>query len=116
MLEKDLAQIFAENVQRKRKLLGLTQEDLAARLGIGQQSMSRMERGVMAPKFDRLQDIARELHCTVAALFVEPGAGDADTREVLSNVLARLSATERACVLKFVIEASALFKGAGSTT
>ena len=112
MTAKSLARIFAENVQRKRRHLGLTQEDLAARLGIAQQSMSRMERGVMTPKFERLPDIARELHCTVAALFVEPEAGDRDTREVVTDILEELSATERGCVLRFVIEAAALFKGA----
>lgn len=114
MTARNLAQVFATNIQRKRKLLGLTQEDLAARLGIGQQSMSRIERGVAAPKFERLTDIARELHCSVAALFVEPSAVGGDTQDVLANILGELSETERACVLKFVIEASTLFKGAGA--
>ena len=112
--KRDLARIFAGNIQRKRKQIGISQENLAERLDISQQSMSRMERGVMAPKFERLPDIARELHCTVAALFVEPNGGGEDTRDVLANILDDLSATERACVLRFVIEAAALFKGAGS--
>ena len=114
MMGKNLAGIFAENVQRKRKLIGLSQGELAERLGIGQQSMSRIERGVMAPKFERLSDIAQELHCNVAALFVSPDVDDDDTQDVLADILRGLSATERACVLRFVIEAAAVFKGAGA--
>ena len=84
-------------------------------MGIRQQSMSRIERGVAAPRFERLTDIARELHCSVAALFVEPNTVSEDTQDVLTDVLEKLTATERALVLRFVIEASALFKGAGSS-
>ena len=36
------------NIQQKRKLRGLTQEKLAEMVGIGQQSLSRMEKGQLA--------------------------------------------------------------------
>ncbi len=46
----------------------LTQEQFAEYLEIGQNSLSRMEKGVIAPEFSRLPKIA----CTVAELFFLP--------------------------------------------
>ncbi len=66
---KALTAIVGKNVQTLRKRMGLTQAGLAEILGIGQQAMSRMERGGIAPKFERLQDIASALNCRVTDLF-----------------------------------------------
>ena len=110
MAEKwDLARIFAENIRRKRKQIGISQENLAERLEISQQSMSRMERGVMMPKFERLPDIARELRCTVAELFV-PAEETDDTQMLLANLLQDLTETERTCVFRCLSEIVTLLK------
>ena len=108
--KRDLARIFAGNIQRKRKQIGISQENLAERLDISQQSMSRMERGIMMPKFERLPDIARELHCTVAELFVPAGEIDDSTQELLASLLLDLAETERTCVLRCLSEIVTLFK------
>lgn len=108
--KRDLARIFAGNIRRKRKQIGISQENLAERLEISQQSMSRMERGVMMPKFDRLPDIARELRCTVAELFVSAEETDDDTQMLLANLLQDLTETERTCVLRCLSEIVTLFK------
>lgn len=47
----------------------MTQEELAEKLGIGHQAMSRIEQGHIAPKMDRLPVIADALQCTVSDLF-----------------------------------------------
>jgi len=47
----------------------MTQERLAKMVGIGQQSLSRMEQGHIAPRFERLQGFAKALGCTVTDLF-----------------------------------------------
>ena len=116
---KNLIRIFSENIQRRRKQLGMTQEELAERLDISQQSMSRMERGIMAPKFERLAEIASALRCPVAELFMcnataQENGADGDNEEsahvVLAEALGGLSPAERHCVLRFVLEAANLFK------
>ncbi len=66
---KNLTQLLGKNIQQRRKRLGLTQEELAERVRIGQQSLSRMEQGHIAPKTERLQLFADTLGCTVADLF-----------------------------------------------
>lgn len=50
----------------------MTQEALAETLGISQESLCRMEKGLIAPRFERLFDFARALDCSIADLFAEP--------------------------------------------
>ena len=66
---RKLAKLVGSNIQERRKKLGLTQECLAEKIGVGQQSLSRMERGDIAPKLERLPDVAATLRCSVADLF-----------------------------------------------
>jgi transcriptional regulator with XRE-family HTH domain len=47
----------------------LTQAELAEQLNMGSDSLSRIENGIVAPRFQRLEDIAKILDCTVADLF-----------------------------------------------
>lgn len=106
----DIPKIFGKNIQRKRKALNLTQERLAELLGIGQQSLSRIERGAISPKFDRLSTFAHALHTSVSELFIEEGTTDSDTEAMLKDILQGLNKDERVCILKFVANAAMLFK------
>ena len=110
MSQKSLSEIFGANIQRKRKQLGLTQEELSERLGVGQQSLSRIERGTMAPKFERLPDIANAIHCPVSELFFEQGRADLDCESMVADILRGLTLRERESVLRFVSEAAGLFR------
>ena len=62
---------LGRNIVMHREKLGLSQKLLAVKLGITQESLARMEKGVIAPRVARLEDIARELKCTMASLFRE---------------------------------------------
>ena len=64
-----LASIVGQAIVAQRKRKGLTQSELAERLGMGPDSLSRIEKGVVAPRFPRLEAIARALDCPVADLF-----------------------------------------------
>jgi transcriptional regulator with XRE-family HTH domain len=71
MRTKPLAKIIGDNIASRRRELGLTQMVLAERLGIGQDALSRMEKGMISPKIARLRDFAAILECSVASLFRE---------------------------------------------
>ena len=71
MPTKPLAKIIGENIASRRRELGLTQMVLAEQLGIGQDALSRMEKGMISPKIARLLDFATVLECSVASLFRE---------------------------------------------
>lgn len=66
---QNLAAVVGSNISRRRKEKGLTQAEFAEQLNIGADSLSRIEKGVIAPRFPRLEGIARLLECAVADLF-----------------------------------------------
>ena len=68
--KEPLAIIVGANISAKRKRKGMNQVQLAEQLGIGPDSLSRIESGITAPKFQTLEKIAQVLECPVAELFL----------------------------------------------
>lgn len=65
----NLSLLVGENIARRRKQLGMAQDDLAERLKISGSAMSRIESGQASPRFSRLEELAEILECQVADLF-----------------------------------------------
>jgi transcriptional regulator with XRE-family HTH domain len=64
---------LAENVRRQRKLLRLSQEELALRAGVDRTYVSQIERKVSNPSLLILSRIANVLGVEVACLLNQPG-------------------------------------------
>ncbi len=86
MSEKTITAIVGENITAQRKRIGMSQKELAQRLDITVDAMVRMEKGRMAPKMSRLQDIADNLQCSVAFLF----ATEADMHKEFATQIAEI--------------------------
>jgi transcriptional regulator with XRE-family HTH domain len=69
---RPLTSVFGTIVAEKRKLQEMSQEELAEKVGISQVALSRMEKGIIAPRFERLQNFADALGCSVSELFPPP--------------------------------------------
>ena len=70
---------LAENIREHRKRLGLTQEQLAERLGITLGTVSKWERGGSEPDLGYIMDLAELFHVSVDALIgFSMHGGDAD--------------------------------------
>lgn len=69
---RHVARLFGERIAAKRKEKGITQEALAEKLGISQESLCRMEKGLISPRFERLLDFSQALDCPIADLFTKP--------------------------------------------
>ena len=69
--KQHLAVIVGANITSRRLALGISQKDFAKRMGMGADSLSRIEGGFVAPRFGRLEKFAQELQCSVAELFVD---------------------------------------------
>lgn len=110
MNSRELTRLFGANIQFRRKKLGLTQEELAERIGIGQQSLSRMERGGIAPKFERLQDFAAVLNCSVAELFHSHSETDDALETVLADMLNDLVPYEKEVIVRFIHDLASVFR------
>lgn len=106
-MNKDASKLAAQVGQviaRRRKMRGLTQAALAEQLGITQDSLSRMEKGVMTPKFSRLPALARCLECRVADFFREACGERDDWEAAIAEELRELDPEERELVLNIVRE------------
>jgi transcriptional regulator with XRE-family HTH domain len=53
--------LIGETVKIRREELGLDQLELGQRVGVGQQTVSRWERGLAVPKLHRLPELAQVL-------------------------------------------------------
>ncbi len=68
-MRKDL-QLYGK-IQARRKALGLSQEELAQRMGVSRQSVTKWETGLSAPDLDRLVELADTLGVSLDYLLRE---------------------------------------------
>ena len=60
---------FRCEIKKYRVLAGLTQEELAARVGVRRETILRLEAGKYNPSLKLAMDIAKGFHVTVEELF-----------------------------------------------
>lgn len=78
--------MLGENIRRFRKAKGLRQEELAERVHVVRQTVSKWENGLSVPDVEQLRDLAAVLDVPVSALLdLTPEEGEAD----LAGELAR---------------------------
>lgn len=102
-----LAKVIGKAITRHRLTKGLTQEQLAEQLGIGNEAVSRMERGIVMPTVARLVEIAVILECDVAALLSEVSSHEDGQAQHLARLLSPLSIKDRTMVISVVEQLSA---------
>lgn len=75
--------MLSENLKNLRKIKGITQEELAIRLNVVRQTISKWEKGLSVPDADTLIKLADFLEVSVSELL-----GATVEREVDSNIIA----------------------------
>jgi transcriptional regulator with XRE-family HTH domain len=65
----DAKRLVGERVQLLRKRKGLSQEELASKIGIDTKSLSRLERGAHYPSMETLERIRTELEVQLKDFF-----------------------------------------------
>lgn len=101
-----LAEVVGQNIAKRRKLLGLSQKELAIRLDITQDALNRMEKGRIAPKMGRLEDIATHLACTVPFLFHRDSEALQERAAAIAEILGTLPPDGQKALLNLVAEAA----------
>lgn len=97
----DTGKRIGGNIKTARKKAGLTQSELAEAVGLEAVTLSRIETGTQLPGIDRLEQIAKALNTSLAALVAELSA-EVDCAIVLASELAPLPEREQKFVLQFV--------------
>lgn len=101
--DEPLARV-GETIAARRLTLGLTQEQLARMIDVGQEFISRIERKATPPKLDTLLKICYALNCSVDDL-LQRGTPDRQTDEQLEAIaiaMRDLTAEERNSVVSIV--------------
>ena len=100
--QRQIAIAIGARLARKRQEAGLTQEDVAERLGVGNEAVSRMERGVATPTVVRIFEFAELYGCRVDHLLMEASDREIDQAAVLIDQLSGLSLDDRQLVIGIV--------------
>ena len=100
--ELALAKAIGRVVAKRRTEKGMTQEDVAERLGVGYEAVSRIERGAIMPTIGKLVQLAGVFSCPIEELLVESSNRATDQGAVLSKMIEGLSETDRAFMLEII--------------
>ena len=95
--------MLSDNIRILRKAKGLSQEELAVRLNVVRQTVSKWEKGLSVPDAEMLQLLAEKLEVSVGVLLGEAAVQDENTQlqilaaklEVLNEQFARQAARRR---------------------
>ena len=78
--------MLAENIKAIRKQRGMTQEELATRLNVVRQTVSKWEKGLSVPDADLLKRIAEILETDVSTLLGAPISTETNTNEIAEQL------------------------------
>lgn len=100
--ELALAKVIGNTIAKRRKAAGLTQEQVAERLSIGNEAVSRIERGTVIPTVVRLIELAEIFDCPVADLLIASSTRADDQSSLIAAQIGKLSNRDRVLVLELV--------------
>ena len=88
--QKEEMNMFNENLKAMRKAKGYTQEELAIKLNVVRQTVSKWEKGLSVPDADILEKIADVLETTVSTLLGQTVTDETD-KNAIAEQLAKIS-------------------------
>ena len=100
---------IAGNIALRRKKAGLTQAQVAEKISVEKETVSRLESGKISLTVDRLQQLALIFGCSLNDLLSAPDDSIEQQAKTLADMLRPLSAEERDAVMRFVGEVVRLF-------
>ena len=100
--ERALAKVVGHAIAKRRLACGLTQEEVAERLCVGNEAVSRMERGTVMPTVARLVELAEIFNCPAGDLLIESSNRAEDQGRLMVNLIEALSEKDRAFALEIV--------------
>ena len=97
-----LAKILGNSIVERRKILGMTQIELANHLDMAPDALSRIENGYVAPRFNRIEEMAKILECSVAELFREKNDSLKTRSDCIADIISPLPAEKQEEVISLV--------------
>ena len=97
-----LEKVVGQTIAKRRQSLGISQFELAERLNLAPASLSRIENGLAAPRFCRLEEIAEILDCPVSVLFRMNDETLKNTSDTIAELVGSLPPEKQKIVLDMV--------------
>lgn len=102
LVKSTIKQSIGQAVAKQRKAVGLTQAQLAERLNLSLDAISRLERGNIGLTVERLVELAEIFGCETADLLHEGSTRVRDQARELEDLLQELAEEERIELLSLV--------------
>ncbi|HBO5741818.1 TPA: helix-turn-helix transcriptional regulator [Pseudomonas aeruginosa] len=100
--QKALAEAVGRAIAKQRMRCGMTQDEVAEILGVGNEAVSRIERGIVMPNIARLFEFATIFNCNVMELLSEASLRPDDQASRISGLLNALEEGDRQLVVEMV--------------
>lgn len=101
-LNKLLIANIGKNIAKERKRLRLTQSDVAERLGLGLEAISRIERGVKAPSLDQLVQLADIFACRIDEFILKSSDRSIDRLAYINEVFDEISDEDQIVLISII--------------
>ena len=89
-------------IAKYRQQSGLTQNEVAEKLNIGYEAVSRMERGIVMPTVERLVELAEIFDCEAADLLTQSSNRIEDQSAQIKSLLSVLGEQDRLLLLDII--------------
>ncbi|MDR0354643.1 MAG: helix-turn-helix domain-containing protein [Deltaproteobacteria bacterium] len=111
MKSKFLAKQVGQAIARQRKLARLTQAQVAEKLGIENETLSRIETGARPASLSRLEQLSDLFGCPAFRFFEQENQSeDKALLQSLGDILQRLTPEEQKLLVNYMIDTAKLFR------
>ena len=93
---------LGKTIARRRKAAGFTQDQVAERLDIGKEALSRLERGIAGASVYRLLELADLFECGVETFVIEGSRRVTEQLELIDRAIKGLSTADRQLIVQIV--------------
>ncbi|HBN9701681.1 TPA: helix-turn-helix transcriptional regulator [Pseudomonas aeruginosa] len=100
--QKALAEAVGRAIAKQRMRCGMTQDEVAEILDVGNEAVSRIERGIVMPNIARLFEFATIFNCNAMELLSEASLRPDDQASRISGLLNALEESDRQLVVEMV--------------
>lgn len=96
----EIAVVVGRAIAEQRKLVGLTQPQVAERMGVEKETISRLETGTISQTVERLQMLSDALNCPITRFFLREEGEQNVYAITIADMLKTLSSDRQKAVVE----------------
>ena len=104
MSEKKLIKSVGKAIANQRRIVGMTQSEVAARLKVEKETISRLETGAISPTLTRLHQLGALFGCPIGYFFRQEKGTEQEQADAIADMLRTLSAERRERLVRCIAE------------